>query len=124
MKTLEELADEYRYVNFNYRDVQNNFEPAESAVVYAIVAEEIRKAFIAGYAAANRWISVEEELPTYDKNIWLFCIFNYPKLENKMRLACWNPSRKKFECAYMSEIIEDYVTHWMPIPAMPTEIIK
>jgi hypothetical protein len=48
-------------------------------------------------------------------------MFNYPGVENTPRLAHWNPLRKKLECAYKSKVIEDFVTHWMPLPNPPTE---
>ena len=108
MKTVEELAEEY------VAGLESEQPGTYNQCYYSGALED---AFRYGYEAANRWISIEEELPTYDQRTWLFCIFDYPKLENKARLACWNPKRKKFECAYMSEVIEDYVTHWMPLPA-------
>ena len=38
MKTPEELAEECRNKNFNYCDIENNFEEAEAAIVYDITA--------------------------------------------------------------------------------------
>jgi hypothetical protein len=69
----------------------------------------------------SEWIKCSERLPEYSTPEWLFCMFNYPGVENTPRLAHWNPLRKKLECAYKSKVIEDFVTHWMPLPNPPTE---
>ena len=114
MKTPEELAEECRNKNFNYCDIENNFEEAEAAIVYAIVAEEIRKAFLSGYAAAQRWISVEEELPPIHTAVLL-----------TSGLKIYFGERQNDPNSVWYVIGDDWTgndfTYWLPLPPLPTK---
>jgi len=97
MKTPEELAvDHYYNSAINVRsDIPQHLHEDFQA--------EIEEAFLAGYAAANRWISVEEELPEEGQKILA--------LEKGDPIVTW---------FYDKECWEDMsITHWLPIPALP-----
>lgn len=109
MKTPEELADEWLSKEF-----WDAIEDRESSLA--------KKVFLAGYAAANRWISVEEELPIDTQVLVL-----YRRESNGFRFigiditSSYGDDKNDF---WMHCENGDKVTHWQPIPAIPTEEIK
>lgn len=93
MKTPEEMAEEYiRYEN-------------ESAYW-------TKHAFLAGYKAAQQWISVKDRLPE-------------ETLENAIVLvwrASWHDyDTVKWKSCGFDDVNPETITHWQPLPAPPKE---
>lgn len=70
----------------------------------------VQRTFIAGHEAAQRWISVDDELP---QNITTV-------------LVCGNSMRTTalFEDGFFYPdfgVVGSIITHWLPIPKLPTE---
>lgn len=114
MKTPEELADEYINACLYEYCKGNN-------------AINNRQFFLAGYAAANRWISVEEELPERDGEYLVSSQYGKTSkpLLSILRVATFstsNESRINTEgFLYTDGSIDFNVTHWMPLPPIPNE---
>lgn len=104
MKTKEQLAEEYA-------KEQKNIRLFGQRVCRNISIEERQEdAFIAGHEAAQRWISVDDELP---QNITTV-------------LVCGNSMRTTalFEDGFFYPdfgVVGSIITHWLPIPKLPTE---
>jgi hypothetical protein len=102
MKTKEQLAKErypYQPSGCDYT-MENTYDNLQSIQ---------RAAFKAGYEAAQRWISAEEE------PIPLNILCNVVDVKGRM-----------FNCSFKTEndmrfgIIFYKITHWLPIPKLPT----
>ena len=113
MKTPEELAEKYCTDNFG------NF-----AIKYHGNTEfelhPCMKAFLAGYAAAHDWISVEEELPVVGQEcLVLVNIEGEPPRQFAKRLEdhpkVWFHTNRGIWCGLES------ITHWLPLPPLPTK---
>lgn len=91
-KTPEEMAEEY---SFNYMLLD---DPKYAMSI-------TKKAFLAGYKAAQQWISVKDRLPEVGKEIlW----YHQPGGE--------------FAVGYLlDEATQPFFTHWMELPAPPKE---
>jgi hypothetical protein len=86
MKTIEEAAHEY------FRAGQLGFKPAA----------DTEAAFIAGVEFAQRWISVEEELPSAPciaLDVWeglhVICRVYEPSAISNLRITHWRPIELK-----------------------------
>jgi hypothetical protein len=75
-----------------------------------IIAAE--KAFLAGYQAAQQWISVKERLPEYDVEVLTFETGNYKVNAVSEYTQWWWDSNEGFK---------RNPTHWQPLPKPPEE---
>lgn len=115
MKSTKELAEEWA----NKRCPEQGPE----FIVWCMCRDD----FLAGYVAAQSWISVEDGLPTragiflcYDvkSRSQIMCIFN-PGLEiNKWEFDFSLVDGRDFQV----ETVE--ISHWMPLPPPPKEESK
>ena len=103
-KTPEQMAEEY--AEFGLQGVPDSIRKQQ------LMAKD-RMAFLAGYQAAQQWISVKERLPKVLESILvLYAPTNEAK--NDYRMECWNwPETDVYETKF--------ITHWMPLPAAPKE---
>jgi hypothetical protein len=103
MKTKEQLSEEY--------------SPKDRATIYSqLICDRERAAFIAGYEAAQRWIPIEEEMPTVDEKVFV----RYEIIK-----GCEDFTAAEIDC---NETWHDNgnelhynPTHWLPIPKLPTK---
>jgi len=98
-KTPEEMAEEY---SFNYMLLD---DPKYAMSI-------TKKAFLAGYKAAQQWISVKDRLPT--------------KLDITDIVLVWRESWKDYDTVRwqpygFDDVNPETITHWMPLPAAPKE---
>lgn len=95
MKTPEEMAIEY------IKDVETARNPSVTATAFP----QMQRCFLAGYKAAQEWISVKDRLPEEGKEIlW----YHQPGGE--------------FAVGYLlDEATQPFFTHWMPLPEPPKE---
>jgi hypothetical protein len=93
MKTIKQAAREY------WREGQLGFKPAA----------DTESAFIAGVAFAQRWISVDEELPPDRENILIKCGEEYVIVA-----GYYMEENRAFYCPYISYSLGN-ATHWRPI---------
>lgn len=59
------------------------------------------------------WVSVEDELPPYDEDVWVTDRYNTDFVMKTSRIKskpCWNIDKNGFLCSPAS-----HVTHWKPI---------
>lgn len=105
MKTPEELAEKFIA----------KWAPTEPSWVDYDLS---KKAYLAGYREANRWIPVSEELPPVGE----FCLVklnirNEPSIQFAKRLEdstkVWFHTHRAIWCGLES------ITHWMPLPPSP-----
>ena len=98
MKTPEQMAEEY---------CEDHDE-----------CEFGRDAFLAGYQAAQQWISVKERLPEDISDVLILskekesCVGYYRSSDNDWNM--YNPC-----CSFHMEL--HGITHWQPLPAAPKE---
>lgn len=92
MKSIEENADEYA---------------SEAYIVFPQAA--VKTAFMAGYKAAQEWISVEDELPENDCRV--LSKWKNKKGDDKFGINSYDQFDKKWQYEFDSIII----THWRPI---------
>jgi hypothetical protein len=97
MKTPEQMAEEY---SFDYMLLD---DPKYAMSI-------TKKAFLAGYQAAQQWISVKEQLPEYDVEVLTFETGNYKVNAVSKYTQWWWDSDEGFQ---------RNPTHWMPLPAAP-----
>ena len=101
MKTPEELAEEYADL---WPDMCIN---------------GARKGFLAGYqAAAPQWISVKDRLPEIGE--WV--LINGPEVCQRIEppSASWK-AEYAWNTDHESFYYPEDITHWMPLPAPPTD---
>lgn len=110
MKTPEELAEQY------VRD----YHRSEIKCLY------VKEGYLAGYAAANRWIPVEEELPPEDtcesENTILVIYFNSIEI-GKIEYTSTDPGQFHFTSMSGDYIdrADKVITDWMPLPPLPNK---
>ena len=94
---------------------------------FADMARELNKnpAFIEGanYALQNQWISVEEDLPPYDKDVFVRFVSRFQNNPNEYEVGYCTRCRTKDETVLtdkkgFSIIGNMEIKHWMPIPEM------
>ena len=121
MKTIEQQAEEYA-------KQQKIKRTQGQSVAVCIKNEDLQyDAFIAGFEAATKWISVDDELPKKDFNhvqvgkFSVDCILKGVDEEGDIYLiGYYNFIEKKWQFNYNNEI--DFIpTHWLPIPKLPTK---
>lgn len=110
MKTVERKAKEYSEpIIYSYSDCRW-CDAGE-------LEEYIQDAYIAGYTEANKWISVEDELPPFEdvpineRTKYLIKVSTgsiSPKID--VRIGCLSNHRK-----WIGEMDWVTVTHWRPI---------
>lgn len=109
MKTPEEMAEEYAKFAKKY--------VADSVRKQILIAND-KVAFLAGYKAAQQWISVKDRLPPDGVKVLLiiFGDIHYGWIDQ-------SPSDPTEYCLYFSNTYIDKghhaLTHWMPIPSKP-----
>jgi hypothetical protein len=133
MKTPEQMADEWA------RDWHKDCDYPEEILKHTI--EATKTTFLAGYKAAQQWISVKERLPeikpTDGMNYWLtstcVLIATKEKTTHVAHLTHWTrePEADWAACACDTPghdveperwKLSD-VTHWQPLPEPPKEEI-
>lgn len=107
MKTKQQLAEDYANNTRPIEGLDKHDAPFLTAFEHH---EDVSDAFIAGYEAAQQWISVDDELP---QNITTV-------------LVCGNSMRTTalFEDGFFYPdfgVVGSIITHWLPIPKLPTE---
>ena len=113
MKTPKELAEEY----------------AKPLSKQGLPYIRLKDAFLAGYAAANRWIPVEEELP--DQGLRVLAIRAIPPKKICSPLLGPDYFTDRYICIVNGTYIHQErqfpddsninVTHWQPLPPSPTK---
>ena len=105
MKTLEELADEY-VIHFD--------EPKYG-----------KETFLAGYAAANRWISVEEELPKENGTYLVLAHEVGFQFVLEPAIAEYTNGRWLVDTSFISgrdyDVDPIQLGYWMPLPPLPNK---
>lgn len=101
VKTPEEMAEEYSFHKYIPNTKQSRFGADD---------------FLAGYKAAQQWISVKERLPEHGIPVLVF-----DTLANAIELMSWDKIMEAFgtEDAYFVQLNE--ASHWMPLPKPPEE---
>lgn len=121
MKTAEELAEKYlAKLTKQYID-QANLYKTEWSKMFAF--NDVLRAFVAGYAAAQRWIPVTERLPEEDGERVL--VYPVGKYYGEVLTFCKYPRQGDgvkansfiWTCEGITHM-ED-ITHWLPLPAAP-----
>ena len=102
-KTPEELVEEYANSWWDYCEYPNEWE-------------EVRRSYLAGYQAAQQWISVKERLPETNE----LCIVN-TEFRAIVPALYGNESWIFDEGQGWSEKALSYVSHWMPLPKPPED---
>lgn len=101
-KTPEEMAEEYA----------NSTDSCDVDQEYAFAY----KGFLAGYKAAQQWISVKDRLPEMNE----LCIVN-TEWRGIVPATYGNESWIFDEGQGWSEKALSYASHWMPLPEPPKE---
>ena len=102
MKTPEEMAEEYAWKHYGYSAINHQLD------------------FLAGYKAAQQWISVKDRLPPDGAKVLLivFGDIHYGWIDQ-------SPSDPTEYCLYFSNTYIDkghhVLTHWMPLSEAPKE---
>ena len=90
---------------------------------YAAMMKVVDEACILAVAALReqeerRWIPVTERMPD-ENNRWVLCLCVSGAIEVlKFDYTMWNWDAQNPGRCYM----ENYVTHWMPLPELPKEV--
>ena len=115
MKTPDELADRYY----------------DTCEFIGRVPDVIKQAFLSGYAAANRWISVEEELPEREGEYLVYSQFGRTEcctklLLSRLRVAFFSMNDESRIVTtegflYPDGCIDFNISHSMPLPPLPNE---
>jgi len=76
------------------------------------------------FALQNQWISVDEDLPEYEEDVFVRFIEHFQNNTNEFEVGyCtrWRTSDKsvKTDSKEFSIIGNMEITHWMPIPELP-----
>ena len=101
MKTPEEMAEKYL-----------DQDKVASAAINRDAEDLVKDAFIDGYKAAQRWISVKDRLPEYTPMVLAMCTDGY-------ELAYYGMYGQGWTNTLGTEHLN--VTHWHPLPAPPKE---
>jgi hypothetical protein len=121
-KTPEEMAEEYLDKNYELdphfpADVQGDKLPDRQAA---------RPAFLAGYKAAQQWISVKDRLP--EEGVGWTMVYGCILSRWSVQPGFYDRQREEWISRFINgyEDEEGYarlesVTHWMPLPAPPKE---
>jgi hypothetical protein len=99
MKTPERMAEEWVGRNRSYP-----YRPEGST------DKCVKAAFLAGYKAAQGWISVEDRLPTPEVPVLCIDGLDDMYIDYKLKDGQWDFSCDQSKC-----------THWMPLPPAPKE---
>ncbi len=113
MKTPEEMAEEWVGRNRSYP-----YRPEGST------DKCVKAAFLAGYKAAQEWISVEDRLPEPGTRVIVFdaTIPDFPRTNTKVVIGhLRGHDRPFFINAWFAPDGLGHVTHWMPLPPAPKE---
>ena len=111
-KTREQMADKHA----NWRCPEQGPE----FIVWCMCKED----FLAGYQAAQQWISVKERLPKEDVAVLVYGqVLNNPPEVIGVRRRYNGDQEWKHTWESEDGFIyrEDDVTHWMPLPEPPKE---
>lgn len=65
----------------------------------------------------NEWINVKDELPEDNKTVLALCKDGSMFVGKRMSYGVWQIWTAKKS----TKIVQRTVTHWMPLPALPTE---
>lgn len=103
--------------------LQQRIEEAAAAIAPFNRMSQKRDCFVKGatFALQNQWISVEDELPPYDKDVFVRYEMLYPKLPPDVgycvRWRTMDETVRKDKNQF--SILGDMeITHWMPIPSL------
>jgi len=106
VKTPEQMAEEFF----------ENWQPEKPKYIrpkarqYAL--EKVTECFIAGYQAAQQWISVKERLPEDGDDLSIMLVWR--NIEHDYDTVRWR-YQQGWDC-----VIQDKstITHWMPLPSV------
>ena len=106
-KTPEQLAEEWS------RTPRQNQDVEEYQLSWDFVCEWEKESFLAGYQAAQQWISVKDRLPEHGVPVLVF-----DTLANTIELMSWDKIMEVFETddAYFVQLND--ASHWMPLPSV------
>lgn len=114
MKTPEEMAEEWA-------NGESDFWFADISVYTKGHNDAVKQAFLAGYKAAQQWISVKNRLPE-DGQTCIYVIHIPKKNEWKLDYGEWQATENVFFGEYIDyRDLNWTLTHWMPLPAAPKE---
>lgn len=120
MKTPEELAEEH--IKFQWGELWPRFDE----LTQEMITDVAMKAFLAGYAAANRWRSVERELPA-DGAIVLTLSEDGQRISS-LNTNTWNNGHTSrdwknegMDSCGCCDRYNEKITHWLPLPPLPTK---
>lgn len=97
MKTPGEMAEEWCKAHYQQQASMG-------------VKEGTEQAFLAGYKAAQQWISVYDKLPDFHEDV----------LAHTIHMSYREIKVIRYEPNYGFDFVGG-VTHWMPLPAPPKE---
>lgn len=90
----------------------------EKPIPYDVLVTDIQAMDAVDAATAQQWIPVIERLPEKN-NQWVLCLCVSGAIEVlKFDYTMWNWDAQYPGRCYM----ENYVTHWMPLPEPPKEV--
>ena len=106
MKTPEQMAEEF----FESWQPEKPKYIRPKARQYAL--EKVTECFLAGYQAAQQWISVKDRLPEKKDIGNIFLVWN--AYDRDVSTVRWQP--------YGFDDVNDmYISHWMPLPEIPED---
>lgn len=108
-KSSEELAQEY---------VIGEFPDTNSDMFLA--AKSVHKAFLAGYKAAQQWISVSDRLPEENQNVLVFSDL-WTVVGAQIKEGLWVNDAGGTDLVTSKRGQDSEVTHWMELPEAPNE---
>ena len=113
MTRIEEIKSKASELANNWRIGNYNGETVEDILV--------RMAQWADEHPASPWISVEDRMPELELDVLTMTNKNEPILDHRTKRyegePYWWASEDEI-AGWMDE--EEYITHWMPIPKLPT----
>lgn len=114
MKTLEEMAEEWANQEVpQYHDICCTPTPMDC---YA--HKKAERGFLAGYKAAQQWISVKDRLP----EMYEWVLIDGPEVCKRIEPPSSNwKEQYAWETNHDSFYSPNDVTHWMPLPEPPKE---
>lgn len=115
---IEEAAKKYAWAN----DVKPL--PTDKNTMIPI-GEEVEKAVFFGamFLLQNQWISVDKDLPDYEKDVFVRFISRFPNNPNEFEIGYCTRWRTKDETVKtdpkgFSVVGNMEITHWMEIPSL------